>query len=210
MSCAGSTGQDSCGSQYATDCNGAPAVLGCPSTCSVNSPSSGTSNVNATCSLTTNPVSGTSYVAGSYSNGYRKWVKNVASTETNSSTATKGTTLTYSNTTTGNNGMTTSIQAVLPTSSSARINDSVPTNSGNQTVTATAHTALTGVSVTGTWYQGYSSTSCAATQVNPLASIAANAGTCVTPTKTYVRYTLQSYNDSTMGYRPVIVVKKAN
>jgi hypothetical protein len=204
---------------------------------------------------TINPVSGTSYGAGSYSNGYKKWTKGTTGVETNSSTATKTTTLTYSNTTTGNSGMTTSVQAVLPTSSSARDNDSIPSSSSQgltlsgtvASVTTTQYFATTcgsigtcncgsganicsssgPVSTQSIWGQqctcsaitvyggcaGVTSLTCGCTETYCASTCALQVLTSKTGTnntKTYVRYTLQSYNDSTMGYRPVIVVKKAN
>jgi hypothetical protein len=168
------------------------------------------SNVTIPGSVTFNPVSGTSYVAGSYSNGYKKWVKN-AGTETKYSTATLNTTLSYSNTTTGNSGMSTSVQAVLPTSASARDNDSVPSNSNIATFPVSNISITSGtLALPGTYYQGYSLTSCAAIAVSSVTSFSAGSITNPTCTQYYRRYTLQDYNTSTMGYRPVIVVKKAN
>ena len=183
---------------------------GCSGTCAKTA--SGTSTSNATCSGSVNPYSGgNAWGAGQYSAGYMKWTKNAKNGEVTSTSGTKNTTLSYSSTTDGNNDMTTAIQAITPVSSEARINDSVPTTNGDQTITATAHTSLNSVSITGTWYQGYSNSSCdALKKTSATGTISANAGTCVTPTKTYMRYTLKSYNTSTMGYRPVIVVYKAN
>ena len=192
----------------------------CSNRSSVAVKATATSNETATCSVTINPYSGNAYNSGQYSAGYKKWVANVG-TEVQDTTATNHTAYTYNNTTDGNNDMTTAVQAVAPTSSSARTNDTAPTNTGNQTITATTHTALSNASFTAArisnaYYQGYTTSASVDSSCNNLkpkissGSIAANAGTCVTGSKTYMRYTLNPYNSSTMGYRPVIVVYKAN
>ena len=111
-----------------------------------------------------------------------------------SQTATINTSVTYSGSTTdGNNDMTTAVQAVTPVSSSARINDAAPT-SANQTLSFSK-------TISGTFYQGYNASSCDNIKVTSFQ---------LTTSKTYTRYTLSSHKTSTMGYRPVIVVYKAN
>ena len=165
---------------------GGYGTYGCDSTCSAYS---------QTLSLTVNPYSGNSYNGGQYSLAYRKWVKNaVSQTSGTSQTATINTSVTYSGSTTdGNNDMTTAVQAVTPVSSSARINDTAPT-SANQTLSFSK-------TISGTFYQGYNASSCDNIKVTSFQ---------LTTSKTYTRYTLSSHKTSTMGYRPVIVVYKAN
>jgi len=172
---------------------------GCNSTCAAINISCST-----TLSLTTNPYSGNSYNNGAYSNAYRLWRKNVvASTNAGSTTATNNTTATYSgNTTVGNSGMNTGVQAVSPTSNTARTNDSTPTQA-NITIKGTSGSCSAKPS--GTYYQGYG-TSCA-NITNPANTLNASGDTA--STKTYTKYTLV-HNSSEIGYRPVIVVYKAN
>ena len=176
--------------------NGYSPSTYCTSTCA-----SRTLSCTSSMSVTINPYSGTnSWASGQYSAGYQKWVKNAKSgSEVTSTTATKGTTLTYTNTTDGNNDMTTSVQAITPVSSSARINDSTP-NPSDQTLSASAASTCS----PGTYYQGYNATSCDGLKQSNTFSNSNKS------TKTYKRYTLAPYNSSTMGYRPVIVVYKAN
>jgi len=79
---------------------------------------------------------------------------------------------------------------------------------------STASVTLTGsggctASLSGTFYQGYSTSSCDAIK-KTLSSALTQANTNSTPTKAYTKYTLAAHNSSEMGYRPVIVVYKAN
>lgn len=169
---------------------------GCTSTCA-------NRTCSATASITLNPFSGATYSSGSYSNGYRKWTKNVG-TETKSSTATLNTTFTYTSTTTGNSGMTAAVQACNPGAVTARTNDSVPTTATMTFIDANVSASCT---ITGTFYQGYNTVSANLLSTNPTLTHATSNSKV---SKTYVKYTLKAHNNSTMGYRPVIVVRKAN
>ena len=185
---------------------------GCDTTCATSYALTGTwSGAKVSTAVTINPYSG-SQSNGAYSNGYKKVVKNVLGSEVVSSTATKNTTLSYSTVTDGNNDMTSGIQAVTPVSSSARYNDSTPSSSvptktytGSNATVASGTLSFSNV----TLYQGSGTTSCAA--LKKTSTTAFSSGKITNPkcTAGYTQYTL-NHNTQTMGYRPVIVVYKAN
>ena len=149
------------------------------------------SSLTPTCSHTlsaTPTLTGGNGTHGSISVAHKKVTKNVVGSETKSSTATLGTTLTYNNQTTGNSGMKTGVQAVLPTGSTARYNDNAPSPTTNNIASGTKYCD---------YYQGYGTSSCNALRLKS------------SGTKNYVTYSLNQRTEA-IGYRPVIVVYKAN
>ena len=155
---------------------------GCTDTCASRTPTC-SHTISATPSLT-----GANGTNGSVSVAYKKVTAGTAGSETKSSTATLGTTLTYDNSTAGNSSLRTGVQAVLPTGSSARINDNAPTPTTNNIASGTKYCDF---------YQSYSTSSCNSIRLKS------------SGTKNYLTYALNQ-NTEDIGYRPVIVVYKAN